>query len=541
VRLSAGGVRPEAEPIFKLRSFTHEASPNRFRLKLLNSLTTRTFPTLIDRSQLLAAALHGVALALLGLHLYVRTLPPTPDPIPAPDSAEAAWWGLWPVTYLPTWAVAVGAAAVLGAIVLYWLRAFPKGLARLRFGHPPLWPTLWLISAALTLAFFLFPIAHTRWGDAFILAKGIAFPDPALRLTRSWQAPLDVALHAELWRWLHEPFGWKDATPVYRLLSPLAGALYLLVTLALCRLPLLRPAWLPYALLTTLGLMQLFFGYIENYSFAAVGVLAYLWLGLAVIEGRRPLWLAATVLAFTHATHPSTLVLAPSLLYLGALQGRAALAGGNQRLASVVVQIALPMLLVGGATFLFMEASGHGLAALLGDDRPGGGDGRWFVPLFETTTRWEHYTLFSWPHLRDLLNNQLLVAPVVPPSLAVVGIAWMAKKFRRNAAKDRSAQPRCASHEPTALFFSPSLRFLLIAAAFQLLFIAVWNPDYGGQRDWDLFSLAWLSPTLLLALLLPRTLHGRSLIGGVAPLLLLQAWHTLAWIYQNTLPWQWPR
>lgn len=71
--------------------------------------------------------------------------------------------------------------------------------------------------------------------------------------------------------------------------------------------------------------------------------------------------------------------------------------------------------------------------------------------------------------------------------------------------------------------------------------ITVWNPDYGGQRDWDLFSLAWLSPTLLLALLLPKVLHGRSLAGGVAPLLVLQAWHTIAWIYQNTLPWQWPR
>mgnify|MGYP001076502971 CR=1 FL=1 len=497
----------------------------------------------LNRSQLLTPALHGVALALLGLHLYVYTLPPTPDPIPAPDSAEAVWWGLWPVTYLPTWAVAVGAMAVVGAIVLHWLPGLQDGLARLRFSRPPLWPILWLISAALLLAFFLFPIAHTRWGDAFILAKGIAFPDPALRLTRSWQAPLDVALHSELWRWLHEPLGWEDATPVYRLLSPVAGALYLLVTLALCRLPLLQPAWLPYGLLTTLGLMQLFFGYVENYSFAAAGVLAYLWLGLAVIEGRRPLWLAATVLALTHAMHPSTIVLAPSLLYLGVLQQRTASAGGNQKPASIVLQIALPMVLVGGATFLFMEASGHGLAKLLGDDRPGGGDGRWFVPLFETTTRWEHYTMFSWAHFRDLLNNQLLVAPIVLPSLIGVGIAWAVKQrevHKRNRRPGGMLSSVSELPSPDRSFLS-SLRFLLIAAAFQLLFITVWNPDYGGQRDWDLFSLAWLSPTLLLTLLLPRVLHGRSLAGGIAPLLLLQAWHTIAWIYQNTLPWQWPR
>jgi len=84
--------------------------------------------------------------------------------------------------------------------------------------------------------------------------------------------------------------------PVYRLLSPIAGALYLLVLLALIRQPLLAPGWLPYALFATLGLMQLFFGYVENYSFAAAGVLACPWLGLAMIEARRPLWLPATLL-----------------------------------------------------------------------------------------------------------------------------------------------------------------------------------------------------------------------------------------------------
>ncbi|MFN3335814.1 MAG: hypothetical protein ACK47M_25220, partial [Caldilinea sp.] len=324
-----------------------------------------------------------IALGLLGLHLYVRTVPPTPDPIPTPESAETAWWGLWPITYLPTWAVVMGVVAVIASILYYWLLELrrPQNNAEQTPDVPrSMQPALWALSAVLLAAFFLFPIVHTRWGDAFILTKGIAFPDPTLRLTRSWQAPLDVALHSEVWLWFHEPLGWKDAMPVYRLLSPLAGALYLLVTLALSRHPLLAPAWLPYGLLTTLGLMQLFFGYVENYSFAAAGVLAYLWLGLGVILGRRPLWLAATVLALTHATHPSTIVLAPSLLYLGWLamqQGWRHRTTRNKTVSAVVLQIALPMVLVGGATFAFMEASGHGVAALLTTDRPGGGDARW--------------------------------------------------------------------------------------------------------------------------------------------------------------------
>jgi hypothetical protein len=511
----------------------------------------------------LVAALHLVTLILLGLQLYVRTLPPTPEPIPPSASAEAAWWGFWPVTYLPAWAVLAGVLAVAGAIAVYWfvggkaaVSGTERGSARL------LWPALWLLSLALVVAFFAFPIAHTRWGDAFMLAKGIAWPDPALRLVDSWQAPLDVALHSRIWANFHDRFGWEDAMPVYRLLSPIAGALYLLVLLRLSRRPLLAPGWLPYALFATLGLMQLFFGYVENYSFAAAGVLAYLWLGLAVIEGRRPLWLAATVLALTHATHPSTIVLAPSLLYLGAQvvqRTNRALAPRpsplapprNQTFLAIVLQIALPMVLIGGATFLWMEANGHGVAALLSTDRPGGGDARWFVPLFAATTRWEHYTLFSWPHLRDWLNGQLLVAPIVLPALAVVGM-WIVGAMWKRVDGDWRLEigdwvgvPSSISNLQSPISqssnrFIPAARFLLIAAVCYLLFTFVWNPDYGGQRDWDLFSLAALPATLLLALLWPKTLRGRALWGAAVPLLLLQGWHTLAWIYQNTLPWQWP-
>ncbi len=476
-------------------------------------------------SAVLVAGLHAVALAVLALHLYVRTLPPTPTAIPAAESAEAAWWGLWPATYAPAWAVWVGALAVVISAAAYWLP--PARTQRPAVPALP-WAALALLSALLVVAFFIFPVAHTRWGDAYVLSQAIAWPDPALRLTHSWQAPLDVFLHSRVWLWLGAPLGWENAAPVYRLLSPLAGALYLGALLALCRHRLLAPA-LTYGLFVTLGLVQLFFGYVENYSFAAAGVLLYLWLGLGVLSGARPLWPAALALAVTNATHPSTVALAPSLLALGWYTGRSggrAQNGRNPGLLSIVLQIGLPVLVVSGATLLLMEAGGHGLAALRTTDRPGGGDARWFVPLWETSTRWEHYTLGSRAHLRDLFNQQMLTAPVVLPALAWVGVWALWAR--------RSAQ--------AALAFGaarPALVFAGAAAAFYLLFAAVWNPDYGGQRDWDLFSLAALPVTLLLALALSRALPtGRR--WAVAPLLLVQGLHTAAWIFQNTRPWEWP-
>jgi len=467
------------------------------------------------------ASLQLFILGLIGLQAYVRTLPPTTTPLPAPQDAEAAWWGLWPITYLPTAAVILGWSVILGYLACWWLGEW-------RVRHWPrfkLWPRFawhYLVAAALVLAFYWFPIQHTRWGDAYILAKAMALADPTLRLTHSWQAPLDVFLHSQIWQWLHGRFEWQDATGAYRLLSPLAGLLYLGAALAIARRLPAVPAWLTFGLLTTLGLLQLFFGYIENYSFAAAGILLYLGLGLAVSQGQQPLWIAASALALTTAFHPSTLVLTPSLLYMGWIVRQQR----NQSLTFVVLSIGLPFLLIGLATIGMMEAGGHGIAAFLTTDRPGGGDARFFVPLWTTTTRWEQYTMFSWPHLRDLLNQQLLVAPVVLPSLlllAGMNLWWPDPLPERSQAS------------------VVMQRFLALAWISHLLLIWTWNPDYGGQRDWDLFSLAALPGTLLLALRLPRQFADpRYLQGGAIGLLMLQCFHTAAWIYQNTLPWAWP-
>jgi hypothetical protein len=199
-------------------------------------------------------------------------------------------------------------------------------------------------------------------------------------------------------------------------------------------------------------------------------------------------------------------------------------------------QVAWPMVVVAGGVMLLMALSGNGLAALTNTDRPGGGDGRLFVPLFETTTRWEHYTMFSWAHLLDWLNMQMLTAPVTLGGLVIVGVALLAARLplrvnsQAGAVEDAEARPD-----------RHALAFLTLATGLYWLFTWVWNPDYGGQRDWDLFSLAAIPSTLLLARLLPRALCDRGQLAQAGLMLTtVSAMHTIAWIYQNTLPWEWP-
>jgi hypothetical protein len=162
-----------------------------------------------------------------------------------------------------------------------------------------------------------------------------------------------------------------------------------------------------------------------------------------------------------------------------------------------------------------MSGGGHGLDALIGVDFPGGGDRSWFVPLFKITTKYEHYTMFSLGHLLDIANEQLLVAPMVWISIALVAtLSWS------------RVRP-----------LGPEGTFLMLIAGFYLLLTLTWNADYGGQRDWDLFSPAAIPGALLLGWLLARALpERRALRAAALAILAAQGFHLVAWVWQNTRP-----
>ena len=320
-------------------------------------------PGMFNRSRRIVNFLRLVALITIVLHLV------------APALTEASAWGVWPATYLPTWA-RIGLALL--AILACWphatrwtVAAVDRSSRRLAAGrHLPLW-----LGLASLLPFWLCRLAHTRWGDAYILSQAIAHPQA--RLTYNWQAPLTVYLHARLWALGHQLWGWADAVPAYALTSTLAGGLfiYILARLAsdLHRTEGDRLAAIgTFGLVATLGTVQLFFGYVENYTLMSLGMIVYLWLAWRCLNNRVALIWPATVLAVTHALHPSTVVLAPSLLYLG---WRWARAGERRRYIAAAWQIALPMIVVAGGVIVLLSAGGHGLSYLVGERPPRWG--RW--------------------------------------------------------------------------------------------------------------------------------------------------------------------
>ncbi|MEZ4635613.1 MAG: hypothetical protein R2856_11735 [Caldilineaceae bacterium] len=160
--------------------------------------------------------------------------------------------------------------------------------------------------------------------------------------------------------------------------------------------------------------------------------------------------------------------------------------------------------------------------------------------------------MFSWLHLRDLINQQLLVAPVILPALILgwIGTIWRRSHLDLDSGNgiERGLGGSSGFEQISSDFVRlirpirsirvlyPSRYTLLsLAAGFHLLLTWVWNPDYGGQRDWDLFSLAAIPLTLLLIRLSARLWPDpRFRRAALMPLIVLQILHTAAWIVCRT-------
>ena len=445
------------------------------------------------------------ALLALGFHLLAYTLP------------EETFWSLWPYTFLRP-GLGWGLVVVVGGLT------FPPWNQRAQTFIAYAWqkipgkryPHLWFVLLALLVLplFWLARIRHLHWGDAKILVVGLSQTEPVIY---NWQAPLTVYLHQRLWALVAQPlFGWGVDT-VYALVSVLCGGLFVYVLLNLAydlgQNALERLLIVGFVL--TSGAIQLFFGYVENYTLISLGLLVFLWLGLKSLAGKAPLWSVSLALSITNAFHPSTIVLWPALLYLTYCHYRSG-EPGPQLLLSLI----LPPLIVGNSLLTLMESGNHGLEAFMGDDRPGGGDHIWFAPLFTVRSELERYTMFSLNHLLDWLNLHFLISVFgLFTILLLIGRAW------------RKGQQ--FPDMPSEML--PRLWFPGLASLFYLLLTWVWNADYGLRRDWDLFSPSGFVYSLFAALLLIYLLKDKADLAQVTLLILaVSGLHTLAWIFANT-------
>jgi tetratricopeptide (TPR) repeat protein len=429
-------------------------------------------------------------------------------------------WGSHFYGFLPPAAMVVAALATLGVVALVrygsWLAQGPMG----DLSPAPGWPSFRRALAGLGILvalalFWVFRAGHLLWGDGRPLTRHVSAGDrfhPLEPLTQLAQSVVHTVLQP-----LFRSVGGDDlevARNAVALGSAISGALFIVVAWLLARAffasrpgggprpasPAARDADdgivpLAFLVLVAQGYIQLFFGYVENYTFYALSLAVYLLTAHAFLARRTPLLVPATALIMALAFHLSAATMLPSFAVLAAV----ALARPDGRMA------ALRDLALGGLLFA--------LASQLGPDY------RFGPTLFGLLAglgreAGQSAYLVSSQHTRDFLNEQLLVGPFGLFLFLPLALAALAGPARRDA----------------AVWFS-------IAAAGGYL-AACWtagDSNLGYSRNWDLLAPAGFVFTAAGLHLLSRARwNPAGLRRWLAVAAALSLIHTVPWVAMNS-------
>jgi len=274
----------------------------------------------------------------------------------------------------------------------------------------------------------------------------------------------------------------------YALLSALCGVGFVLIMLVLWRRLAPDPGRriVALGLIFSIGTMQLFFGYVENYTIVATGVMLYVLSAHIYLRGRGHIVWPALTLSVSFCFHVLAGWMFPSLLYLYLVRVRKCTRLENLlRFGSMALAVLLPI------------AATIGYCAYLGvSPKYIKGTHLWhmkFIFLLNKSYRYYQYPMFSLRHLVDVLNELVLTSLPGVMALGFVGFFH----YRKVDLGD------CF------------LRFLLLSAVFLQVFAISWNSDLGAYRDWDLYAIMGFGYALLGAYVLVQTVPNRQQVQYV--------------------------
>ena len=347
--------------------------------------------------------------------------------------------------------------------------------------------------------FWIFRTPTHFLGDGYLRARDLAMGVKYLPAE-----PLDYSLHVLTQKFL-SPLWEGDPIKTYAILSCVAGGIFVFFVLLLAGyLGKTTPArCMIFIVLTTLGGSQLFFGYVESYGLMYVGVLIYLFLSFYFLEGKISLIWPTLSLGLTLSLHLSTFYLLPSLGYLYWLKNREKIKKNKTVLNFwSLFSFFLLILASGMGIFIFRELT----------------TGAWGVnlsPMFLSIKKIgsDPYTLFSWSHLIDFINELLLLSPVGFAIWSVILFVLIREIKWKNQ----------------------RVIFLGMVSFFSLVYTFTANPKLACARDWDMFAPTGLGYTLLGLYLLVQNIKREESLKYVLLIFSVTAMvGSLPWFYLNS-------
>jgi len=357
-------------------------------------------------------------------------------------------------------------------------------------------------------------------GDSIHLIQHLPLFTELFGYLDSFDEILELFFRSKLHRLL-SPYGVEIETS-YALLSAFAGGLYLFVFLRLIVAS--SPSVLAAIAIVLLAPpLELYAGYVENYTLAALFLFTILVSGVDLIRSNRPLFhggnpftqekhlVAIALLSAIGAMfHLLVTIAAPALLYLVFVRS-----ANRRAFFTLAIAASAPALLIIALTWGYF---------LFGIDAPVAlSDSFLMRPPFLSSS-----ALVSANHFRNEFNLLLLASPSLPILVAFLFF------FRDPIADTKTERMRrfLIRFAPT-----PSLRFLLIATVSYLLEQFFHNPMLGFPCDWDLFTFFHVPLNLYLYFLFLHRRENTPSIDRVLPaVLVINLVLTAGWLYRNGKP-----
>jgi len=355
--------------------------------------------------------------------------------------------------------------------------------------------------AALSI-FVRFRAATVLWGDGQVVLNELGVvQDRAANLVHgiasiaSFEriAPLTSMVYFVAGEVAHGVFHAEPATGIVAV-ACLLGALLVAIAarwLLADALPAWLACWLVLVLPST-GAVQLFFGYVENYSLLIF--FGALFMGLIYRYMRGASGARAPVIAWlgASASHVAGLLFLPALLYVLAVRS------GRVRNTRALCYALL---------------AGVAVAAVAGRLLPASRE--FYRPFLSNA---DYAGVFSVAQAIRVTNLVLLLAPAF---LVVAG--WTAGRLR-------------PEREETAPDGGTAAHALGLLLAPMMLFVVWFRAEIGMSRDWDVFALASTGLLAFTAWALTRPRHPerrRGLAAAAAPLVVCGMVLTVSWVGVN--------
>lgn len=472
---------------------------------------------------MVAKTLYGGAVVIVAIHAYAAFNP------------TALNWGIHHLGFFPlelrlTW-LALAAVLLLPPVtrvLVHWLQGVISALGKMN--------TILLYALTSIGAITVFWIFRSKLyllGDGLLDLRAIDRAPLPVRDGYFEREPLAGTVHWFVHQFVLKPLGIGAPEMAYVLVSITCGAVFIVFLVRLAQLltsmPLERALIVGFILFS--GIAQFFFGYVENYTVLAVTMLGYFIAAVSYLQRRTPLIVPSLVFAIMLALQAGVIALGPSLLYLYYLEFR------SNRVRAGIAGVVTIVAVVGILMLCGYSVEALSRVVLM----RGSASGTHILPLTTIGADSQAYTLFSFWHLVDIVNEQLIVAPF---GLLLVMVGWWANRKKQLAVSSsdgtrlgkEETQPDKRSGGQKAkrhihLERSELTIFLVIAALVALALTVIFNCEIGASRDWDVMGVYQL-PMMVLAVYLV-TMSGevqKAVVPVVVGVIALTFWHTIPWI-----------